>query len=136
MSYIANANFMPFWHRNVPDRTFPGTISPIAAIGAPAQVVLITEGMGYTPGTGGDDWTTNCTATESGLPFSGHPVIGNAAVYCAARYRHSGGAINVLMDGHVKWFRGPGDSWNTRSTSGVAWRKSLAPNAAVWFRED
>jgi prepilin-type N-terminal cleavage/methylation domain-containing protein len=136
MSYIANANFMPFWHRNAPTITFPGTISLSAAVSAPAQVVLVTEGLGYTPGTGGDDWTTNCTATESGFPFSGHPVIGNAAVYCGARYRHNGGAINVLMDGHVKWFRGPGNSWNTRATSGVAWRKSLAPNAAVWFRED
>lgn len=136
MSYMCNANFMPFWHRLMPTNTFPGVSSSLAAISAPAQVVMITEGMGFTPGTGGDDWTTNCTATESGFPFSGHPVIGNAAVYCMARYRHSGGACYALMDGHAKWFRGPGNSWNTTATSGATWRMSLAPNASVWFRED
>jgi prepilin-type N-terminal cleavage/methylation domain-containing protein/prepilin-type processing-associated H-X9-DG protein len=136
MSYAANANFMPFWHRNLPTRTFPGTICSMAAVNAPAQVVLLAEGMGYVPGTGGDDWTTDCLRTESGFPFAGHPVIGNAAVYCAARYRHSGGSIYALMDGHVKWFKGPGNSWNARSLGPVAWRQSLASNAAVWFRED
>ena len=136
MSYMANANFMPFWHRLMPDMTFPGMITCLSCFEAPAQVVLMTEGRGFTPGTGGDDWDSNCTATESGFPFSGHPVIGNAAVYCSSRYRHSGGSIYAFVDGHVKWFRGPGDSWNSRSTSGVAWRKSLAPNAAAWFRED
>ena len=98
--------------------------------------MLTTEGRGYTPGTGGDDWFSNCTATESDFPFSGHPVIGNAAVYCSARYRHSGGSVYAMMDGHVKWQKGPGDAWNTRATSGVAWRKSLAPDASVWFREN
>jgi prepilin-type N-terminal cleavage/methylation domain-containing protein/prepilin-type processing-associated H-X9-DG protein len=136
MSYMGNANFMPFWHRNVPNQTFPGTISTLAAVSAPAQVVLIAEGMGYSPGTGGDDCTTGCVNTETGFPFSGHPVIGNPAVYCVARYRHSGGAVYALLDGHVKWYRGPGRSWNEMNMSSVAWRKSMAPNAVVWFRED
>lgn len=135
MSYLANANFMPFWHR-LAGYHFPGKPSSLAVLNAPAQVVLIAEGMGYIPGTGGDDCDSECTGYESGFPPFNHPVIGRAVNYCAARYRHGGGSVYGLADGHAKWFRGPGDSWTTTSTSGVAWRRSHFPDASVWFRED
>lgn len=133
-SYIANNNLMPFWHRGFPTQTWPGPVATLASVQAPAQVVLVCEGMGYSAGTGGDDWTSGCTARESGYPpLPG--IVGMAGIYCGARYRHSGGANYLLADGHVKWYRGPGDSWRSRSSSGVAWSKLLAPQAAAWFRE-
>jgi prepilin-type N-terminal cleavage/methylation domain-containing protein/prepilin-type processing-associated H-X9-DG protein len=137
LSYIANANLMPFWHSAFASfGTFPGKPSTLASIEAPAQVVLVAEGMGYIMALGGDDWTTGCTNRESGYaPVTG-PVNGMAGIYCGARYRPSGGANFLLADGHVKWFRGPGSSWRTRATGGVAWSRALAPNAAAWFKEN
>ena len=135
MSYMCNANLMPFWHRNLPTQHFPGRPSAIAILNAPAQVVLVTEGIGYIPGTGGDDCMSECRMLEDGFPNL-NPVIGNPVNYCAARYRHNGGSIYTLADGHVKWFKGPGASWRDMGTTGVAWRKSIMPMAAAWFRED
>jgi len=62
------------------------------------------------------------------------PIMGSSAVYCAARFKHNGGAVYLMADNHAKWFRGP-DSWN-KPGSAVAYRKSLTPNAQAWFRED
>jgi prepilin-type processing-associated H-X9-DG protein len=91
--------------------------------------------MGTRPAVGGDDVTTACTGLESGTPAGAPTAQAGAAVYCAARYKHNGGAIYLLSDGHAKWFKGP-NSWRATSTSNVAYRKSLAPNASAWFRED
>ena len=136
-SYIANANLMPFWHRNFASfGTFPGRPTSLASLEAPASVVLACEGMGYINALGGDDWTTGCTGRESGYPPITGAVNGMSAIYCGARYRHSGGSIYLLADGHVKWFRGPGNSWRTRATTGVAWSRVLAPNATAWFKEN
>jgi prepilin-type N-terminal cleavage/methylation domain-containing protein/prepilin-type processing-associated H-X9-DG protein len=138
LSYMANANLMPFLFGALQNTVgfFPGKPSSLAATDAPSQVVLIAEGMGYINATGGDDWQSKCTGLEAGYPPTPVPVLGAAALYCAGRYRHSGGAIYALADGHAKWFKGPSTSWTAPSTSGAAWRKSLAPNAAAWFRED
>ena len=68
--------------------------------------------------------------------FFAPDYLGHADNYCGARYRHSGGANYTLADGHAKWFKGPTNSWRAPSTRGAAWRKSLAPSASVWFRED
>jgi prepilin-type N-terminal cleavage/methylation domain-containing protein/prepilin-type processing-associated H-X9-DG protein len=137
LSYINNSNVMPTLHRNNLARGwFPGVPSSLAMIDAPAQFVFVTEGFGSIGNTGGDDWTSNCTNREDGYPDLGGPILGRADNYCAGRYRHSGGSVYALADGHAKWFKGPGPSWRSRSTSNVAWRKSLAPNAQAWFRED
>jgi prepilin-type N-terminal cleavage/methylation domain-containing protein/prepilin-type processing-associated H-X9-DG protein len=136
-SYMANANLMPFWHRDFAALGhFPKKPAAQASVEAPAQVVLVTEGMGYNNGTGGDDWVSGCTTLEADFPNSGSPTLGQAALYCAGRYRHSGGAVYAIADGHAKWFKGPPNSWRARSMAGAAWKKSLAPNAAIWFRED
>ena len=73
---------------------------------------------------------------EAGFPPVPNPAITNASAYCAARYRHNGGSVYLLADGHAKWFISPRSSWTAPSTTGVAYRKSLAPNASAWFRED
>jgi prepilin-type N-terminal cleavage/methylation domain-containing protein len=138
LSYMANANFMPFLFGALQQTVgfFPGKPSALPAMDAPAQVVLVAEGTGYINATGGDDWQSNCTGLEAGYPQTPVPVLGAAAIYCAARYRHSGGAVYELADGHAKWFKGPSTSWTAHSTTGVAWRKSLAPNASAWFLEN
>ena len=135
MSYAANGNIMPMMHNRFPGMTFPGRITSLGGLSAPADVVLAAHSRGVRPAIAGDDWYSGCTGDETGYPPTGNPSISGASAYCSARYKHGGGAVYLLADGHVKWFRGP-DSWRARSTSGVAYRKSLAPNAAAWFRED
>jgi prepilin-type N-terminal cleavage/methylation domain-containing protein len=135
MSYVANGNLIPMGNKNLPGFWFPGKITGLAELQAPASVVLAAHGLGTRPAVAGDDWTTGCTGNEAGIPAGAPPAQGGASVYCAARFKHSGGSVYLLSDGHVKWFRGPG-SWRARSTAGVAYRKSLAPNATAWFRED
>ncbi|MFN3653346.1 MAG: DUF1559 domain-containing protein [Armatimonadota bacterium] len=136
MSYAANGNLMPMMHNRFVGVTFPGAITTLAQINAPAQVVLAAHARGVRPAIAGDDVTSGCTGDEAGYPPTGNPAISGASVYCSARYRHNGGSVYLMADGHAKWFRGPGASWRDTSTAGVAWKKSLAPNAAAWFRED
>ena len=138
LSYINNSNLMPTLHRlALQAGWFPAPPTGMAAVQAPAQVVLVTEGWGYIGNTGGDDWTSGCTGQESGYPnLGGGRILGRADNYCAGRYRHSGGGSYTLADGHAKWFKSPPNSWRQRSESNVAWKKSLAPNAQAWFRED
>jgi prepilin-type N-terminal cleavage/methylation domain-containing protein len=135
MSYAANGNFMPMYRAPSPN-PFPGMITCLSCFEAPAQIVMVTHALGVRPAVAGDDWDSGCTGAETGFPPVPNPAITNASAYCAARYKHSGGSLYALMDGHAKWFVGPRESWRDRSAAGVAWRKSLAPNAAAWFRED
>ncbi len=136
MSYVANSNLMPMNHPSMPTTYFAGKPTTLGGIDAPAQVVLTAHGRGMVPAVGGDDWTSGCTGREADYPNFPNASIGDSSAYCAARYRHSGGSVYGLADGHAKWYRGPSDSWRAKSTSNVAWKKSLAPNAGVWFRED
>ncbi|GAB4467993.1 MAG: hypothetical protein OHK0029_40140 [Armatimonadaceae bacterium] len=136
MSYVTNGNIMPMMHNSMPGVTFPGRITPLAGMDAPAQVVLAAHGRGVRPAVSGDDWFSECTGAEQGFPPLPNPAINDASVYCAARYLHSGGSVYLLGDGHAKWFRGPGNSWRARSTTNVAFSKPLAPNATAWFREN
>jgi prepilin-type N-terminal cleavage/methylation domain-containing protein/prepilin-type processing-associated H-X9-DG protein len=135
MGYAANGNVMPMYRTPSPT-PFPGRITSLAGIEAPAQFVMVTHALGVRPAVAGDDWNSACVNGETGFPPVPNAAITNASAYCAARYRHSGGSIYALTDGHAKWFKGPPDSWRDPSSSGIAWRKSLAPNASAWFRED
>jgi prepilin-type N-terminal cleavage/methylation domain-containing protein/prepilin-type processing-associated H-X9-DG protein len=127
-SYGSNGNLMPTYTSAL--GWFPGHITGLAEIEAPASVVLSTHTVGARTMTGGDDWTSGCTGFEA---FMG--THQKSSDYCAGRYRHNFGSVYLLADGHAKWFKSP-SSWRAPSTSGVAWRKSLAPNASAWFRED
>ena len=134
MSYAANGNIIPMGNKNLPGFWFPGRITGLAALQAPTSLVLLAHGMGTRPTVAGDDVTTGCTGTEAGVPAGAPPPQGNTTVYCAARFKHNNGSVYLLADGHAKWFRGP-SSWRGQGSS-VAYRKSLSPNAAAWFRED
>jgi prepilin-type N-terminal cleavage/methylation domain-containing protein/prepilin-type processing-associated H-X9-DG protein len=137
ISYINNANYMPTMHQLALSRGwFPGVPSGLPRLQSPAQVVLVTEGWGYIGNTAGDDFTSGCTGYEFDYPVLTGRIIGRADNYCAGRYRHSGGGVYGMADGHVKWFPGPSGSWRRPGTTNVAFRKSLAPNAQAWFRED
>lgn len=130
-SYGVNSNLMPFMQSGWSSNWFPGKFTTLAGIDRSAQVVLLTHQTGGRVGVSGDDWTNGCTGNEEN---SAPGWL--SSFYCAARFQHSGGSVYLLADGHAKWFRGPGNSWRARSTTGVAYRRSLAPNAAAWFRED
>lgn len=135
MSYAANGNLIPMYNKNL-NSWFPGSaLTGLPQQQAPATLVLAAHAMGTRPAVAGDDVTSGCTGLESGTPAGAPAAQGGATVYCAGRYKHAGGSVYLLADGHVKWFRGP-DSWLDTSKSGAAYRRSLAPNAAVWFRED
>lgn len=136
-SYMNNSNLMPTNHRSAPTLGwFPMGVQGLPSVESPAQRVLVCEGMGYVGNTGGDDWTTQCTNIETGFPSIAGRLIGRPDNYCGARYRHSGGSVYTFADGHAKWFKGPSTSWRAPGTQGIAWRKSLVPNAQGWFRED
>jgi prepilin-type N-terminal cleavage/methylation domain-containing protein/prepilin-type processing-associated H-X9-DG protein len=131
-SYTVNGNLMPA--QNATSGWFPTTkFMGLPSIGQSAQIVLAAHnpatGSGGRFMTGGDDVTTGCTGAESGCV-----AAWNSGIYCAGRFQHSGGSVYLLADGHAKWYKGPA-SWRQPGTA-VAWRKSLAPNAAAWFRED
>lgn len=130
-SYGVNSNIMPFMNRTWSPNWFPGKFTSLAAIDAPASLVFATHQTGGRVAVSGDDVTTACLGDEENASPGW-----NSGFYCAARYQHNGGTVYVLADGHAKWFKGPGNSWRAMSTNGVAYRKSLAPNAAAWFRED
>ena len=136
MSYSVNGHLMPMFNKSQTPSWFPTTrLGGLAQIDAPAAVVMAAHSRGTRPCVGGDDVTSGCTGIEEGTPSGAGAPQTNASTYCAARYRHNGGAVYLLMDGHAKWFRGP-NSWRAMSTTGVAYRKSLAPTAVAWFRED
>ncbi len=135
MSYAANGNVIPMFTKTL-NSWFPGPgLTGLPQFQSPASVVLISHSLGTRPSVGGDDVTSGCTGLESGVPAGAPQTQGGAVTYCAGRFKHNGGAVVLLADGHAKWFRGPA-SWLATSYSGVAYRKSLAPNATVWFRED
>lgn len=137
MSYAANGWLMPMANRALLPASpwFPNAAGPgcLANLSAPASVVLVGHALGTRPAIAGDDVTSGCTGNEEGVTGV-PPIMGSSAVYCAARYKHNGGAVYLMGDCHAKWFRGPA-SWAGRGTS-VAYRKSQTPNAQAWFRED
>ncbi len=143
-SYVANFNLMPppanSAQPDLPASWLTLTPSSLASMQAPAQVVLAAEGAGRRVYTQGND---------TGVYETSSPTeIDNNLTYVFARARHSGGANVLLGDGHSKWYRAPDPSYTgggganfltavpTRNSSGIAYRKSLSPDAGAWFRED
>jgi prepilin-type N-terminal cleavage/methylation domain-containing protein/prepilin-type processing-associated H-X9-DG protein len=141
--YSANNNLFPYYnqthadpHKVFPSKSYPGTTHSLVEIQAPAQVVLVTHSQGAAA-VGGDDWFSGCTGDYDSNMAPGYTTgRGNPTRYCAGRYRHSGGSVYALADGHAKWFKSPPNSWRDPSTSGVAYLKTVAPNASAWFREE
>lgn len=144
-SYVINSNLAPPRAQNpstpdIPPAWENQAPSALASLSAPASIVLVAEGTGgrvYTPG--------NDTGNYPFWPAYG---VGKdtSLTYIYARNRHGEGSNVLLADGHAKWFRAPSPGYikgatyqqdtPIQSNSGVAYQKSLSPNASVWFRED
>jgi prepilin-type N-terminal cleavage/methylation domain-containing protein/prepilin-type processing-associated H-X9-DG protein len=136
-SYVTNGNIMPTMHLAAPSfGWFPGAITVATSVESAASQVLVAEGWGYSATTAGDDWFSGCNGQEKGFPTIPGKILGRADNYCAGRYRHNGGSVYAMLDGHCKWLAAPTRSWRTPSMAGAAYRRSLAPSASVWFRED
>ncbi len=118
LSYATNRNLMPAY------RTDPTTVTVkhISAVTNPAQLVMLSPSYGTIPDNSGrDDAYTN-------------PPSHNQA-YMNVRLRHSDGANFAFCDGHVKWFKGPGN-YRARSQSGIVWQHCAPPRGQAdggWF---
>jgi len=135
-SYVANANVMPACGAGIIGSTGrPCTVPApltLAAVQAPAQVVLLVEFRGGRVWSDGHD-TSNCQAISSPETWPQNQA------YCAARGRHAQGANVLLADGHAKWYKAP-QTWNAESLAGVCWRSPQVnnryANCTAWFREN
>lgn len=138
-SYVANRMIFGGYDRNLPPDLWEPP-KPIAAMQAPAQVVMLAEAAGGCVwGQGVDD---------PAILNSQHATFKVCNLYIVyGRDRHSGGASYALGDGHAKWFRAPdpnfiqgsggiSDATPTISHSGVAFQRSVSPNAAAWYWEN
>jgi prepilin-type N-terminal cleavage/methylation domain-containing protein/prepilin-type processing-associated H-X9-DG protein len=139
-SYVANSNVMAACGAGIQGShgrpcSIPGSLTPLAlaAVQAPAQLVIVAEFPGGRVWTTGHD-TALCEAITSPERWAQNRA------YCAARGRHTGGSNHLLADGHAKWYRAP-EVWNAESLSGVCWRASTVTppkyaNCQAWFREN
>jgi prepilin-type N-terminal cleavage/methylation domain-containing protein/prepilin-type processing-associated H-X9-DG protein len=135
-SYTANANLMPACGYLIMGRlgrpcTVPAPAT-MAGIQFPAQLVVMAPGVGSNVWTSGHD-LNRCSAITAPEYWDEN------SVYCAVRFRHSGGANYLLADGHARWWKGP-SAWDAESLSGVCWRSPQASSryaqCSAWFRED
>jgi prepilin-type N-terminal cleavage/methylation domain-containing protein len=138
-SYAVNRLLMPSYI----NEAFPvwgvEPVKTLAAVQAPAQVVLATEAAGSRIFTDGDDAHSKAGAAAVDQQCQ--------AVYLLARDRHSQGANDILGDGHVKWFRAPNPGYTRRgsnwweidpitSRGSVVFQRSSNASASAWFWED
>ncbi|MCW3058225.1 MAG: hypothetical protein JWQ02_46 [Capsulimonas sp.] len=134
-SYIANENYMGAYVAVPPATPNPNYARPsatLALIKTPAQTVLVAESRGNNVQCAGND-TSTAAALGTVASDWGHYVSGRA--------RHSGGSNYLFHDGHVKWFRAPGNNRNADvspvlSTTGVVYSQASYPSAGGWWLED
>jgi prepilin-type N-terminal cleavage/methylation domain-containing protein/prepilin-type processing-associated H-X9-DG protein len=99
-------------------------VKSMAAVGSPANLVLLCENLGTVP-----DWNGRDDGGYDGLNR-------NTQQFYLSRMRHSGGANYALADGHAKWYRAP-DNYKAQSLSGVCWQSpkqgAKYANCSAWF---
>jgi len=107
----------------------------LAAINAPASVVLLAE----------------CVGTSRFITGRDDMYDTQRADYILARGRHMGGSHYAFVDGHAKWYKAPDDrealksgpssiaspGYTARSGQGVCWqspkRGAVYANCSAWF---
>lgn len=123
----------------------------IARINAPANLVLLAEGYGAYNYSTGCDYPNHATCEGVSIDIANGvgqaPDLNHDTInYPYARNRHNGGSEYAFFDGHVKYFRAPGNNWVTvgsvpaESRSGVVYNQADAvsnnwPNAVGWWLE-
>jgi prepilin-type N-terminal cleavage/methylation domain-containing protein/prepilin-type processing-associated H-X9-DG protein len=118
-SYGVNRNIMPAYRGTAGATTLQP--APLAALGQPAQIVVLAPNHGGVPDTFGRDDRYGSQTHEDG--------------YMNARQRHAGGANFAFGDGHAKWFKAPAN-YRARSEQGIVWTHCAAPRGsddAGWF---
>jgi prepilin-type N-terminal cleavage/methylation domain-containing protein/prepilin-type processing-associated H-X9-DG protein len=116
-SYACNINLMGT------DR-FSATL---AAVGQPANVIMVVENRYATPISNVND--AACASNPSVNTNS------NDRGYCQGRARHSGGANYTLADGHVKWLKAPSDYRQPSGTiASVHYCDARGQDDIVWGR--
>jgi prepilin-type N-terminal cleavage/methylation domain-containing protein/prepilin-type processing-associated H-X9-DG protein len=122
LSYGVNRNLMP----NGRGLIWPAVpaVNRLAAVGSPANLVMLAESLGTIPDITGRDNRYNSATNR------------DESQYALARMRHSGGANFTFADGHTKWYKAP-DNYLAESLSGVCWQSPKAnaryANCAAWF---
>ncbi len=153
-SYIANrlimeavASFKPISNGGQASNT-----ETLAQVQYPAQTVLIAEGEGYRYYTDGNDTGVNDGRSAGSPPGTSTALFDANMVYVVARARHTGGSNFGFPDGHVKWFKAPGNNYSNtsqgvsgafpntdvtpvESQSNIVYSRSQFPNASGWFNE-
>lgn len=135
-SYNTNRTFFGSLDTNL-SAANRGPAASLAALTIPGQDVFLAESNG------------GCVWTEGADDPASYAALGGTLKSCTNSYligrtRHGGGANYLLGDGHVKWYKAPSPSYTlsgstytpVRSDLGVAYRRSISPNAGAWFRED
>jgi prepilin-type N-terminal cleavage/methylation domain-containing protein/prepilin-type processing-associated H-X9-DG protein len=122
LSYGTNRNLMPAG-RGLVWPAVPA-VNRLAAVGSPANLVMLAENLGTVPDMTGRDNRYDATNNR------------DESQYALARMRHSGGANFTFADGHTKWYRAP-DNYKAQSLTGVCWQSpkqgALYANCGAWF---
>ena len=122
-SYGPNSNLMPAG-RSVA-LGVPVPVNSLAAVGSPANLVMLAPCGGSIPEVSGRD--------EGGYDVRNNHEQG----YMLARRRHNIGENYTFADGHAKYYKAP-DNFKKQSLNGVCW---LSPktggaqyvNCSAWF---
>jgi len=123
-SYGANAWVMASFDVNRPMSAW-GTVRSLAAIEAPASMVLLSPHRGNCVWSEGDDRNGGNSGSLPNCNI-GHVV---------SRSRHSEGANYLLCDSHAKWFKAP-TPYNAQRRTGVVYDRATNPTATAYFREN
>ncbi len=122
-SYGPNANLMPPGRGATADK--PLVVVPLAVVGSPASLVMLSPSGGSLPEVSGRD--------EGGYASRSIHEQG----YMLARRRHNIGENYTFADGHAKYYKAP-DDYTKQSLNGVCWRSPTSggaqyANCSAWF---
>lgn len=145
-SYLANRNIMPSLIADAQTAWGAQPVVKLNVIQESAKIVHLAEATSisriFSDGYDSD------LASHPQLTGSITSVVKQTqATYVHARTRHFCVANYLILDGHVKWIKGPGTNFTDicptwaditpeKATSGIVYLRTEFPNGAGWFREN